>query len=455
MTREETEDMVTDELRTTDPNPKIEYPDEFNVHYLRIYYGNLFPYNDIFRWLSYGNDGKHPGCDEFYFGRREFSFTLENDVYVRYMSFKNASAMEESIKGKCPFKIDIGAVYNVDPYKRRAYAESGDNVFTPVERELVFDIDITDYDDVRYCCSGADVCHSCWPLMTVAIKVIDTALREDFGFKHILWVFSGRRGVHCWVCDAKARRLTNEQRAAIAEYFHVYKGNENKARKVALMGHALHPFLARSYVDFLKNFFEDKLLATQKIFSSKEKYEKVLEMIPDEDIKSELREKWENAARPSLSEEAISITRWEQLKNVLLSKKQKAQSLRMCIEEIVFTFAYPRIDLEVSKQMNHLLKAPFCVHPKTGLVCVPIDPNNCDEFDPLAVPTLSLLLQELNSGGSRMDVDLDDDSDRSSLGKSVDFFRSSFLEPLLKSCKEDIESSYKTKLQKSKDSMSW
>ena len=25
----------------------------------------------------------------------------------------------------------------------------------------------------------------------------------------------------------------------------------------------------------------------------------------------------------------------------------------------------------------------------SGRVCVPIDPNNCDEFDPLAVPTLS------------------------------------------------------------------
>ncbi|XVE64704.1 hypothetical protein DITRI_Ditri07aG0122600 [Diplodiscus trichospermus] len=169
----------------------------------------------------------------------------------------------------------------MQPAKRHAYAQSGDSVFTPVERELVFDVDITDYDDVRYCCTGADVCLECWPLMTIAIKVIDTALRDDFGFNHILWAYSGRRGVHCWVCDGKARRFTNEQRASIADYFRVYKGNENSNRKISLPGPVLHPFLARSYTEVLKGFFEAKLLPKQNLLSSEERYEKILEMVPD------------------------------------------------------------------------------------------------------------------------------------------------------------------------------
>lgn len=53
---------------------------------------------------------------------------------------------------------------------------AADGKFFPVSRELVFDIDLTDYDDVRTCGSGGHICNSCWPLMAVAIQVVPSPL---------------------------------------------------------------------------------------------------------------------------------------------------------------------------------------------------------------------------------------------------------------------------------------
>ncbi len=64
--------------------------------------------------------------------------------------------------------------------------------------------------------------------------------------------------------------------------------------------------------------------------------------------------------------------------------------------DVMFQLMYPRLDVNVSIGINHLLKSPFCVHPKTGRVCVPIDPAKIDEFDPFVVPQVQDLLSDLD-----------------------------------------------------------
>eukprot|EP00971_Amphidinium_carterae_P106751 2114347-Amphidinium_carterae.1 len=85
--------------------------------------------------------------------------------------------------------------------------------------------------------------------MKAAIKTLRRALQEDFGFKHLLFVFSGRRGVHCWVCDTVARQLSNEQRSAVADYLTVVAGGAKKSRaEVKLNGcNEPHPSIQAAY----------------------------------------------------------------------------------------------------------------------------------------------------------------------------------------------------------------
>ncbi|XP_060794052.1 DNA primase small subunit isoform X2 [Neoarius graeffei] len=282
-----------------------------------------------------------------------------------------------------PYKIDIGAVYSHRPSQHNT-VKSG--TFQALEKELVFDIDMTDYDDVRSCCSAADICSKCWTLMTIAIRILDRALREDFGFQHLLWVYSGRRGVHCWVCDEAARKLSVAARSAVAEYLSLVKGGEATVKKVVLSD-PIHPFISQSLF-VAEHYFPQYAIIGQDLLGSKASVDKVLSLLP-EDVRKELLNTYQTEKNP--------MKRWEQLRTAVHQKRMTSKKGAQYFDkEIMLQYCYPRLDVNVSKGVNHLLKSPFSVHPKTGRISVPIDLKNLDKFDPFEVPTISLICEELD-----------------------------------------------------------
>ncbi|CAG8954350.1 hypothetical protein HYFRA_00005974 [Hymenoscyphus fraxineus] len=350
---------------------------------MRAFYQRLFPWRSLFQWL---NHSPTPSTD---FGHREFAFTLQNDAYLRYQAFPTADLLRKDVLRLMPSRFEIGPVYNTNPRDRKTLRKASS--FKPLAKELCFDIDLTDYDDIRTCCDKANICIKCWQFITMAIKVIDIALRDDFGFKHILWVYSGRRGAHAWVCDKKARQMNDQKRRAVAGYLEVIKGGAQGGKRVDVK-RPLHPHVARS-LDILKSHFQSDILEDQDPWETDVKFARLLELLPDRSLNEALRKKWSSAPGRASSAKWADI---DALAKSGASKNLDSKALLEAKQDILLEYTYPRLDIEVSKHLNHLLKSPFVVHPGTGRVCVPINPKRLGDFDPLDVPTVMELLDEIN-----------------------------------------------------------
>lgn len=185
-------------------------------------------------------------------------------------------------------------------------------------------------------------------------------------------------------------------------------------------------------MDLLKTHFQEDVLAVQDPWSTDENAEKLLQLLPDRALNEALRRKWQAApGRASASKwadiDAVAKAGHTGLRNL------DTRALMEAKQDVVLEYTYPRLDIEVSKKLNHLLKSPFVVHPGTGRVCVPIDTTSAggealERFNPLAVPTVQGLLAEIDAwkggndgedGGSGVQ-----DWEKTSLKPYVEYFRS-------------------------------
>ena len=150
-------------------------------------------------------------------------------------------------------------------------------------------------------------------------------------------------------------------------------------------------------LDLLKGHFQTDILEGQDPWVDNEKAERLLKLLPDKALNDALRKKWDSAPGRSSASKWADIDR---LASTGVSKTLDSRALKEAKQDIVLEYTYPRLDVEVSKKLNHLLKSPFVIHPGTGRVCVPIDLRRLERFDPLGVPTVTELLGEIDTWDS-------------------------------------------------------
>jgi DNA primase small subunit len=302
------------------------------------------------------------------FSQREWAFIDSNGRFDRNFSFKSPEELQDFILNTIPRSMYVGAVYNEGPNSK--INKSIHNVDW-IKRELIFDLDLTEYDDVRPCsCKGKSmVCDQCWELIKTAAYWINDTLINDFGINEekITWVFSGRRGVHAWITEDESAYLDNEQRSAIIDYLTLFKGTGSEARlisdpveypvnlRVRINTHVYVPFFQECSIQQLLNigFTEergnfimeqrDRLGVNQSFLS---KYVFIDKMV---------KEKFNIDNYPS----------------------------RYQIEERIILQWGPRIDAAVSKDMRRILRLPGSIHGDTGKRVKVLDKDELEYFSPI------------------------------------------------------------------------
>ena len=358
-----------------DRKPSFQYAGLLRTH-IRRYVEHYMPLEPLSRLLCLCS--RLPPEDAF--SLREFNLGFVkpdgSDGYSRFHQFSDVAALRKALLFKAPCRIDVGAIFAVQLDCRNLGIDWRELV--AFEKELVFDIDINDYEDIRRCgCSGKTLCQDCWQLLGFAAWLVDLLMRRKFGCTDLLWVYSGRRGVHGWVLDQRAATFSPAFRKALAAYFspfqqlgdcRLYTGN---CRLVAglFASHILPRF--------------ERLLESRALDLNSDAAKRyVFRNAQPEQRNAPLLHGLASAARPGMR----NIEIWNSYKMALRNYHPQGEAV---LQRIVLSLAFPRIDEKVSTDCKHLAKCPFSWHPRTGAICVPFDVQEAGKFEPLKAPNIS------------------------------------------------------------------
>jgi len=301
------------------------------------YWEEFFPIDMLSRFLTRGGSAA--------FDRREIAirtpkFFERNRVYKDiselHSRFKQLKKQKNGIS-----RLEFGPIF---PGGTRVGFKS-DNF--PRLGELCFDIDITDYNNDHkdygpssFECSHivtAPACGECWKTrLEPGRKVLSYLLDEIFGIKHVLWVFSGKKGYHGIVLDKEYcdKIIKQETREFIISQL----TNPTSGRvKDHIFEHILWPIFKTQYRNGKRDIPFNLVVNNIKVSNP----------------------------LPSVQELRIKY-----IENVYFQKDK--QCIEVYWRSIMKAMYWPRLDRAVFVDNGHLLKIPFSLHDSTQNISTPI-----------------------------------------------------------------------------------
>lgn len=334
------------------------------------YYKKIYPHDEVLRLLARRWRGSST------LPYRELCIESVDDAYIRYQSAESVDELRRLFRQKRVLKFHSGAVYDQPMAERQRKKQQ---MMVPCGRELLFEIDANDYALGGVDATDIDECDAAWPLVAFGMAVLQYILAKHFDFKHIMIVYSGRRGAHLTVHDERAFRLTDEERTAIVKYVQPPSESKDGTQGHPRFGNMMNEaFFGDLWKRVVLPFWEDHCIKPRQkngmglLDTVADRSDFVCLAFKNTSVQAQLQVAIHGCATPLDTFRAIQ--RW-------VTGSQYPETDLFHLQSAVLAHVWFPLDTNVSIGLGHLGKHPFSLHPKTGRLCVPVgsDPSR---FDP-------------------------------------------------------------------------
>ena len=330
----------------------------------RQYYAVDFPADAVWKFFS----EKHKTRPETREYATEFSLGGgDSSAWKRYISCQCPDDLRDVVTHTAFQALHIGPSFSDASHRARA-----PNV-NVVGKELVFDLDL---QDVAWLAVGKEdqgsndrfvraVFASCAVLVEI--------LKEVMGFEHFVAVYSGRRGVHLWVLDDRAFGWNDAERGALCKFIALSPSKRDPRvidtshiRKNPSFGEPTWAALDRA----LEVLLAPKSAGGVGLLDKKRDIESFIDKLFDVEVEETFVEERAHVKGLALLNTNTKTGKqaYEALKDALVGNLFYVIRL----EDAILSLLWPVIDLNVTAKTNHVTKAMFSLHAKTGRVAVPL-----------------------------------------------------------------------------------